>query len=679
MRPSDGVTRVHYRTDTPSGKRIRWGAGDVRPRELVYRARLTGAGPLVICEGEKAADAVAALGCDALGVVTGAPAVPDAAALTDATDRDVILWPDADAVGRLLMGAVADLLPGCRTVDPARLTPDPPAGWDAADWLPTIDPLAAIDGAAPVAPSAWRKAADMTDLTPVPWLWHKRLAPGELTLMSGDPGSGKSIIAVTLAALVTTGGDFPDGSECERPGAVAWIGHAGEDSAERATVPRFLAAGGDPERLDLLDTRGDTLDLAAACASAAATIRPALAVIDSWAAWNEGTDDNDGGAVRARLAALQPLRDAGAAVLVIAHDRKAEADNAIHRAAGSVQLTAAPRMALRVSDGAVKQSKGNLGGYGPDLGFTIAGASIEVGEHTIETARVEWLPDGPTDSPTEPGGAGGGGHPTGRAGADVLFDTVVGYVMASAEPLTQNQVGHGIGAHSQAKRQAVARHLGAAVSRGDLTRVDVRRSGRSRTAYQPSAVAPVAPVAEPATGAQAGAPVAPVAPIRGTGERRLLDAGAPDGDPGAGATAAARLSREALDRVRRNCGEVYKSGAADSLRAGGLLVSGAAVKPEGGAVKDCPTCFGTGQTATGAPCPCRGKGGKMANGTATALQPWQEALLDAPDWAVWDGGKLVAQRSLTPAERGRQRAIMIEDAPYRERRERLARVPTVLH
>ena len=547
-----------------------------------------------------------------------------------------MLWPDADAVGRLLMAEVAAMLQGCRTVDPARLMPDPPAGWDAADWLPTIDPIAAIEGAAPVAPSAWRKAADMADLTPVPWLWHKRLAPGELTLMSGDPGSGKSIIAVTLAALVTTGADFPDGSECERPGAVAWIGHAGEDSAERATVPRFRAAGGDPDRLYLLDTRGDTLDLAAACASAAADLRPVLAVIDSWAAWNEGTDDNDGGAVRARLAALQPLRDAGAAVLVIAHDRKAEADNAIHRAAGSVQLTAAPRMALRVSDGSVKQTKGNLGGYGPDLGFTIAGAAIEVGEHTIETARVEWLPDGPADSQPDPSGGSGGGRPVGRAGADVLFDTVVGYVMASSEPLTQNQVGQGIGAHSQAKRQAVARHLGAAVSRGDLTRVDVRRAGIIRTAYQPSSVAPVA---HPSTDVQAASSVASVAPIRGTDERRMIDAGAPDADPGDGATDAARLALEV---------------------AGG--------NPEGGAAGGCPTCFGTGHTAIGAPCPCRGKGGTMPNGNAGALQPWQEALLHDGEWFRWSGfngtlgsSKLLSIRHLSEAEKEQERAAMLAD------------------
>jgi hypothetical protein len=49
----------------------------------------------------------------------------------------------------------------------------------------------------------------------VSWLWPGYIASGRLTLLDGDPGVGKSLLTVDLAARLTTGRDFPDGS---RPG-----------------------------------------------------------------------------------------------------------------------------------------------------------------------------------------------------------------------------------------------------------------------------------------------------------------------------------------------------------------------------------------------------------------------------------------------------------------------------
>ena len=318
--------------------------------------------------------------------------------------------------------------------------------------------------------SLWRCASDVR-VRAVPWLWRKRFARGEVTLLDGDPGAGKSLIAATLAACITTGQPFPDGDTNGGAHEVTWIGHAGEDAAEYVTVPRFVAAGGNPDRLQVLDTRRDT-DLASACLSAANEHHPRLAVIDSWAAWNDGTDDNDGPAVRDRFMALQPLRDTGAAVLLIAHDRKSEADNEIHRVAGSVQATAAPRMALRVANDLVRQTKGNLGGIGPALAFTVESATAVVGDRTIETARVRWL-EVTDDAPKpRPGGV-----------ERVSYDAVIDALAGSEDSMTHNQVCDRLSAAGVAKRQAIARHLTVAVRQGAVREVTVERKGRERTGY----------------------------------------------------------------------------------------------------------------------------------------------------------------------------------------------------
>src|SRR5262245_27064403 len=46
---------------------------------------------------------------------------------------------------------------------------------------------------------------------PVEWLWPGRVAIGKQTLIAGEPGLGKSQIAIAMAAAVTTGGDWPCG------------------------------------------------------------------------------------------------------------------------------------------------------------------------------------------------------------------------------------------------------------------------------------------------------------------------------------------------------------------------------------------------------------------------------------------------------------------------------------
>ena len=111
VNPLTGATRDHLRTDLwPRDRKIRWGPGTGSSKDLIYRARLTAIGPLVVCEGEPDADAVAARGVDALGIVTGAPTCPNAGALADCAGRTVILWPDHDDKGRLLMERVARVL-----------------------------------------------------------------------------------------------------------------------------------------------------------------------------------------------------------------------------------------------------------------------------------------------------------------------------------------------------------------------------------------------------------------------------------------------------------------------------------------------------------------------------------------------------------------------------------------
>lgn len=92
--------------------------------------------PVVVCEGEKAADAAARLLPD--HVVVTSPNGAKAAAKADwspLAGRRVVVWPDADPPGRVYGEAVVALAREAGAAIAAVLTPpeDVPEGWDAAD------------------------------------------------------------------------------------------------------------------------------------------------------------------------------------------------------------------------------------------------------------------------------------------------------------------------------------------------------------------------------------------------------------------------------------------------------------------------------------------------------------------------------------------------------------------
>ncbi len=135
----------HVRTDLPDGsKRVAWrvpsgawGLGEHRIEDLVYLQRLPMPSPVVITEGEKAADAVRAAGLAAVATVCGAGTAPGIHVVELFTGCRVILWPDADANGRDHMAMVARRLePIVATLALVDVPADAPKGWDAADATP---------------------------------------------------------------------------------------------------------------------------------------------------------------------------------------------------------------------------------------------------------------------------------------------------------------------------------------------------------------------------------------------------------------------------------------------------------------------------------------------------------------------------------------------------------------
>jgi hypothetical protein len=82
------------------------------------------------------------------------------------------------------------------------------------------------------------------------WLWPGHLPASALEMTSGGLGLGKGLLACDLAARVTTGRPWPNGSPGEEPGTVIVI--SAEDNAEDFKR-RFRAADADETKVKILD------------------------------------------------------------------------------------------------------------------------------------------------------------------------------------------------------------------------------------------------------------------------------------------------------------------------------------------------------------------------------------------------------------------------------------------
>src|SRR5689334_2052421 len=79
-------------------------------------------------------------------------------------------------------------------------------------------------------------------------LWGGRLVRGCLTIIDGEPGIGKSMIAVDLAARINSGRAMPD-SEPGLPDGGGVVFYSPLDESRDALLSRLAAAGADLQRI----------------------------------------------------------------------------------------------------------------------------------------------------------------------------------------------------------------------------------------------------------------------------------------------------------------------------------------------------------------------------------------------------------------------------------------------
>lgn len=240
-----------------------------------------------------------------------------------------------------------------------------------------------VDDPIRVAAEGVVRLSDVT-VTAVSWLWNGRLALGELTVLDGDPGVGKSQIVAEIAACVSTGRPLPGGS-IDVPSQVLLVDY--ENDLARTLAPRVHAAAGDGNLIFWLDHDAlrAPLDLAAPTGPEALERRvretgAALVVIDPLvAALGPSVDTFKDQSVRRPLLALRTIAQRNnCAVLVVRHLNKAQVGKAIYRGGGSIGIVATARLGLLLAEAphevgarVLASEKNNLGPKPPSLKLVI--------------------------------------------------------------------------------------------------------------------------------------------------------------------------------------------------------------------------------------------------------------------------------------------------------------------
>jgi putative DNA primase/helicase len=248
--------------------------------------------------------------------------------------------------------------------------------------------------------------ADQVKSERVAWLWQGWLARAKVHIFAGDPGAGKTTIALDLAAIITRGGRLPDGTQAEPGDVLFW---SGEDDIADTLKPRLARAEADLSRVHFVagvskDGKKRAFDPAMDMAELSEAIgrmqRPAMLVMDPVVVMVTG-EGNGSAPVRRDL---QPLADLATerrvAVLGITHLSKGtQGRKPLERVTGSLVFGALARIVFFAARGEGKDGseperllvrvKSNIGPDGDGFRYSLEQAPL-ADDPSISASGIVW-------------------------------------------------------------------------------------------------------------------------------------------------------------------------------------------------------------------------------------------------------------------------------------------------
>lgn len=239
---------------------------------------------------------------------------------------------------------------------------------------------------------------------PIDWLWSGYLAKAKFHLLAGMPSTGKTTIALAIAATLSNGGLWPDGTPSVQGNVVIW---SGEDGLDDTLVPRLMAHGANLENIYFVDdvvSKGEkrpfdpAIDMPMLSKAVKDIGNVSMILVDPIVSAITG-DSHKNAEVRR---GLQPLVELGeelnAAILGISHFSKGTKGNdPMERVTGSIAYTALARVVLVTAkkvdanntvSRVFTRAKSNIGLDGGGFNYEIENAEIPTDTGMAQTTMT---------------------------------------------------------------------------------------------------------------------------------------------------------------------------------------------------------------------------------------------------------------------------------------------------
>jgi hypothetical protein len=216
----------------------------------------------------------------------------------------------------------------------------------------------------------------------VEWLWYPYIPYGKITIIQGNPGDGKTNLALKIAACVSSGTPLPGLPKLEQQ-KVIYL--SAEDGVRDTLKPRLEELGADTKNILFFKEEDKPTSLSQRAIEIALDMSGAkVLIIDPIQAFmGSRTDMNKANEVRETLRPVGELAEKyKCSIILIGHLNKAQGLNSIYRGIGSMDFTAISRSILLVGrhkdDSGLRifvHNKSSLGPQGPSQAFRLDGAN----------------------------------------------------------------------------------------------------------------------------------------------------------------------------------------------------------------------------------------------------------------------------------------------------------------
>jgi hypothetical protein len=249
---------------------------------------------------------------------------------------------------------------------------------------------------------------------PVEWLWKGRLPAGCGLVVSGAPGTNKSMLSLALVTCVTNGSDWPDG-EKNTMGPREVLIAATEDDLETTIKPRLMAMGADMTKITAIKNVFDTddegnkisreLNLNGDTHKLYETLKAnpeiLMVVLDPLTGFFGDVDGNDNRKIRPMMQRIAKVcRLTGVAFVLLIHENKRSEANAVDRILGAGAVSQVVRAGVRISrdpkskpDGRIMANiKGNLSRDNGGMRFSVRSKNVTAYDGTVleDIGYIEW-------------------------------------------------------------------------------------------------------------------------------------------------------------------------------------------------------------------------------------------------------------------------------------------------